>query len=131
MTLIRAATSPTLFAGLAVVVAGAGIWNLPSPGHDVVRQLDREFRQLSLHLPPSGVIGYLDPPRTADNAVESERTFYAMQYSLAPHVIVRSFEPEFVIVPRDHASDGDRRLAGLFVYGTTPAGHRVFRRLVP
>jgi hypothetical protein len=112
------------------VVTAISLWRAPLPGHDVVRQLDREFRQLLPHLPRTGVVGYLEPPAGSD-VVDEQRSFYAAQFSLAPLVIVRRLEPEFVIVPRGHAGRDDPRLAGLFLYGTTSTGHRVYRRLAP
>jgi hypothetical protein len=122
------AAVPASFAALAIVVTAIGVWRPPLPGHDVVRQLDREFRQLLPHLPRTGVVGYLAPSEGSDVADE-QRLFYAAQFSLAPLVIVRRQEPEFVIVPRGHAVQDDPRLAGLFVSSTTSAGHRVYRRL--
>lgn len=124
------AVVPALFAALAIVVAAISVWRPPLLEHDVVLQLDREFRQLLPHLPRTGAVGYLDPPEGSE-VVDEQRLFYAVQFSLAPLAIVRGQEPEFVVVPRGHAVRDDPRLAGLFVYGTTSAGHRVYRRLTP
>lgn len=98
---------------------------------DPMRRLEAEFLELAPRLPPAGEIGYLDRYENAgDEAVVRER--YAAQYALAPRVMVARTGPEFLIVAHDtERPGGDDRLAGYFLVSTTPAGHRLFRRLGP
>ena len=98
---------------------------------DPMQRLEAEFLELAPRLPPTGVVGYLDRYENAgDEAVVRER--YAAQYALAPRVVLARTGPEFLIVAHDtERPGGDSRLAGYFLVATTPAGHRLFRRLGP
>ena len=98
---------------------------------DPMQQLEAEFLELASRLPPAGDIGYLDRYENAgDEAVV--RAHYAAQYALAPRVLLTRTGPEFLIVAHDtERPGGDSRLAGYFLVTTTPAGHRLFRRLSP
>jgi hypothetical protein len=98
---------------------------------DPMPRLEAEFLELAPRLPPAGDIGYLDRyENAADDAVVRAR--YAAQYALAPRVVLPRTGPEFLIVADDTARlGGDDRLVGYFLVATTPAGHRLFRRLGP
>ena len=98
---------------------------------DPTQRLEAEFLELAPRLPAAGEIGYLDRYENAgDEPVVRAR--YVAQYALAPRVVVGRTGPEFLIVADDTARPGgDSRLNGYFLVATTPAGHRLFRRLVP
>jgi hypothetical protein len=58
-------------------------------------------------LPPTGVVGYWsDIEGTPEAEAQVQREYYLIQYALAPRVVVRSLEQEFVIV---HAHPDEKR----------------------
>ncbi len=98
---------------------------------DPMQRLEAEFLELAPRLPPTGEIGFLDRYENAgDDSVVRAR--YAAQYALVPRVLLSRTGPEFLIVAHDtERPGGDSRLDGYFLVASTPAGHRLFRRLVP
>jgi hypothetical protein len=90
--------------------------------------LQREFLAFVPDLPPSGRISYLEPATDPDSPA-NVRTFYAAQYALAPRVIERGLDHEFLIVAeRAERAGGDPRLMGFVLAASAPGGHRLYRR---
>ena len=91
---------------------------------DGISAYERRFNELRPLLPDSGVVGYLgDPEPTDPSSTEATaaallyfRRYLLAQYSLAPLLLIKSTEPEFVV--------------GNFEAGAihpTPTGFRVMR----
>ena len=99
----------------------------PDPTDD----LDAEFSALAEHLPPRGLVGFLD--RYADGGTDdAARTWFVAQYALAPRVVVSRVGPEFLIVASGAAKPGgDPRLDGYIHIETVAGGHRLYRRNLP
>jgi len=60
---------------------------------------DTLVREIAPALPPTGVVGYwsdIDGTPQAEQQVQLE--YSLVQYAMAPRVIVRSLDPEYVIV---------------------------------
>ena len=94
---------------------------------DTMARLDAEFGAFATYLPPSGVVGYLDP--VGGWTEDAVKTHYAAQYSLAPRIIVTRLDQAFLIVAANAADPaGDPRLAGFVETARLPSGHRLFRR---
>jgi hypothetical protein len=114
---------------LAASTAGMrAAWTQPV---DPMQRLEAEFAPLASSLPPVGEVGYLERYEHA-GAEDAVRVRYAAQYALAPRVVASRVGPEFIIVAADaERPGGDSRLVGYFLVSSSPAGHRVFRRLTP
>jgi hypothetical protein len=112
---------------LAVVYSGTAAWQAVDNGPEV-GALEADLRPLARVLPRDGRVGYLEhATRPADPDVV--RTFFVAQYALAPRVLVRNLEEEFLVVVRDHAAAGhDERLDNFVIFRHVRGGHRVFRR---
>lgn len=97
-------------------------------GADPVAALETEFRTLSHALPPSGPIGFLRYEADDDRA-DRVMTYYVAQYALAPRVVEKRSDLEFVIVAPDALRSGvDDRLAGFMPIATSRQGYRVYQR---
>jgi hypothetical protein len=97
-------------------------------GADPVAALETEFRTLSHVLPPSGPVGFLRYEADDDRA-DRVMTYYVAQYALAPRVVEKRSDLEFVIVAPDALRSGvDDRLAGFMPIATSRQGYRVYRR---
>lgn len=98
---------------------------------DLIADLDAEFSSLAEHLPPRGLVGFLD--RYEDGGTDdAARTWYTAQYALVPRVLVSRVGPEYLIVARGTARpEGDPRLDGYTHIETVAGGHRLYRRSSP
>ena len=97
---------------------------------DPVAALEGEFRTLAPFLPPSGIVGFLGYD-VDDDRPDRIRVYYVAQYTLAPRLIQKRTDVEYLIVPRDALRPGvDDRLAGFVIVTTSREGHRVYRRHV-
>ena len=129
------------------VIAGGAVLLLCLPASDIIpaaqwnlhvwgrlRQLarqapdtgqDRENFALAPFLPPAGPVGFVSV-----SPADPKRTWFFLQYSLAPRTLVPSADPEFVIehgVPSGAAGLGsDPRFALVKAFGDDL---RVFRRV--
>jgi hypothetical protein len=121
----------TLALAWSLVAGASAVRTVVALPPDPMGRLEAEFLELAPRLPPAGDVGYLDRYENAgDDAVVRAR--YAAQYALAPRVLLPRTGPEFLIVAHDtERPGGDTRLDGYFLVATTPAGHRLFRRLAP
>ena len=113
----------------SVVAAAAALRASLAFPPDPMSRLEAEFRPLAVDLPPQGEVGYLE--RYEDEGAEDAvRTHYAAQYALAPRVVASRTGTEYLIVAvGTDRPGGDPRLEGYYQIASTPAGHRVFRRL--
>ena len=59
-----------------------------------IDQFDEHLAAVRAALPPSGTIGYYTDLPPSDNALEE---YYLLQYSLAPIVVAKSSDRDFVI----------------------------------
>lgn len=97
-------------------------------GADPVAALETEFRTLSQALPPSGPVGFLRYEADDDRA-DRVMTYYVAQYTLAPRVVEKRSDLEFVIVAPDALRSGaDDRLAGFVPIATSKQGYSVYQR---
>ena len=95
---------------------------------DPVAALDSEFRALVPFLPSSGVVGFLRYDVDDDRA-DRIQVYYVAQYALAPRLIEKRTDVEFLIVAHDALRPGiDHRLAGFAIVTTSREGHRVYQR---
>jgi hypothetical protein len=122
------------------VSAAVLVWSLVSAGFawrdaarrtvDPVVVLEAEFRTLAPFLPPAGVVGFLRYDVDDDQA-DRIQVYYVAQYTLAPRLIEKRTDVEFLIVARDALRPGvDDRLAGFAIVTTSREGHRVYQRRV-
>jgi hypothetical protein len=87
--------------------------------------LDLYFRRLVPFLPAKGDVGFrhLGPP-------DEDRTFFRMQYALAPRQLLRSAEAEFVVEFGPLDAEGSLGRDTRFVLVTSPGEDlRLYRRL--
>ena len=99
--------------------------NRVAPDHD----LDVEYRRLTAHLPPRGVVGLLGGGATQ---AEASRFHYFLQYALAPRVVVLTTDAEFVIALVWPPEGDDPLPADTFVrLAGSGSGLRVYRRARP
>lgn len=112
---------------VAAAAACSAARTLPA---DAMPQLDREFRAFARAIPADAtLVGYLEPYQDAGSNTAVE-TYYAAQYSLAPHVVEQRVGPEYLIVARGTARPGgDPRLDRYVELFQFPGGHRLFRRV--
>ena len=117
-----------VWAFVSVIAAGR---NAVMRGADPVTALEAEFRSLSHALPSSGPVGFLRYEIDDDRA-DRVMTYYVAQYTLAPHVVEKRTDLEFVIVAPDAVRAGvDDRLAGLMPIATSKEGYSVYQRRAP
>lgn len=97
-------------------------------GADPIATLDGEFRSLSHALPPSGLVGFLRYDMDDDRA-DRVMTYYVAQYALAPRVVEKRTDVEFLIVAPEAARPrGDGRLIGFVPIATSKEGYAVYQR---
>ena len=90
--------------------------------------LEAEFRSLSHALPPSRPVGFLRYEIDDDRA-DRVMTYYVAQYALAPRVVEKRTDLEFMIVAPDAVRAGvDDRLAGFMPIATSKEGYSVYQR---
>ena len=96
---------------------------------DPVAALEAEFRTLAApFLPSSGVVGFLRYDVDDDRA-DRVQVYYVAQYTLAPRLIEKRTDVEFLIVAPDALRPGiDDRLAGFAIVTTSREGYRVYQR---
>ena len=112
-----------------LMAAFAAFQNAQRRSSNPIAELDAEFSALADHLPPRGIIGFLERYEEAGSE-DAARTWYVAQYALSPRVVVSRLGPEYLIVARGAAHpDGDPRLEGYVHVTTVPGGHQLFRRL--
>ena len=98
---------------------------------DPVAALEAEYGALAPALPPRGAVGFLEYA-VDDDSAEHVMAYYVAQYTLAPRIVLKRADQEFVIVPRGAPrAGGDERLAGLAPVASSPGGYRLYRRRVP
>ena len=115
----------------ALVSVIAASRNAIMRGADPVAALETQFRALSHALPPSGPVGFLRYEADDDRA-DRVMTYYVAQYALAPHVVEKRTDLEFVIVAPDAVRPGvDDRLAGFVPIATSKEGYSVYQRRAP
>jgi hypothetical protein len=109
----------------------AVVWrNAAARGSDSVTSIEQEFRALARVLPPSGAVGFL---RFAadDDSVDHTMVFYLAQYALAPRLVEKRTDLEFLVVARGAMRPGrDDRLAGFEPVASSKEGYRVYQRRV-
>ena len=95
-----------------------------------VTALESEFNVLAGALPPSGSVGFLRYD-VDDDSAEHVMVYYVAQYSLAPRLIEKRTDREFLVVARDAMRPGvDDRLTGFEPVASSKAGYRIYRRRV-
>ena len=116
-----------VWAVLSVAIA----WRTaPTPGVDPVTALEAEFRVLARALPPSGAVGFLRYDVDDDRA-DRIMVYYVAQYALAPRLVEKRTDREFLVVARDALRPGvDDRLAGFEPVASSKDGYRVYQRRV-
>ena len=115
----------------ALVSVIAASRNAIMRGTDPVAAFETEFRALSRALPPSGPVGFLRYEADDDRA-DRVMTYYVAQYTLAPRVVEKRTDLEFVIVAPDAVRPGvDDRLAGFMPVATSKEGYSVYQRRAP
>ena len=127
-SLTRVVTAVVLVWALFSVAAALrnAVMRRPYP----VTSLEAEFRTLARELPPAAVIGFLEYG-VDDSSSDHVMVYYVAQYALAPRVIEKRTDLEFLIVARDALRPGgDERLSGFEVVASTKQGHRLYRRSV-
>ena len=112
----------------ALVSVIAACRNAVMRGPDPVAALEREFRSLSQALPPSGPVGFLRYDSDDDRA-DRVMAYYVAQYTLAPRLVEKRTDVEFLIVAPDAARPrGDGRLIGFVPVATSKEGYAVYQR---
>jgi hypothetical protein len=95
---------------------------------DTVTALEAEFRALGQALPPAGPVGFLEYAVDDDHA-DRVMVYYVAQYALAPRLVQKGTDLEFLIVPRDALRAGmDERIAGFVPVASSRQGHRLYQR---
>jgi hypothetical protein len=114
-----------VWALVSVIAAGR---NAIMRGPDPVAALETEFRALSRALPPSAHVGFLRYDSDDDRA-DRVMTYYVAQYTLAPRLVEKRTDLEFIIVAPDAPRPGrDVRLDGFVPVATSREGYSVYQR---
>ena len=104
--------------------------NAAARGSDSVTAIEQEFRALARALPPSGAVGFLRFAADDDSA-DHVMVFYVAQYALAPRLVEKRTDLEFLVVARDALRPGgDERLVGFEPVASSKEGYRVYQRRV-
>ena len=113
-----------LWALVSVVAA----WrNAAMRAPDPVTALEAEFGTLAHALPPSGPVGFLSYD-VDDDSAEHVMVYYVAQYALAPRLVEKRTNLEFLIVARDAMRSGfDERIVGFEPVAGSQEGHRVYQ----
>jgi len=124
--LMRAVSAVVLVWSLVSVFAA---WRAASTRTmDPVAALETEFRTLARSLPSSGPVGFL-PYAVDDDRPDRVMTYYVAQYTLAPRLVERRTDLQFLIVARDALRPGgDERIAGFVPIASSRDGHRLYQR---
>jgi len=111
------------------LVAVAAAWRYAAMrASNPVTALEAEFRTLAPALPPSGAVGFLTYAVDDDRA-DHVMVYYVAQYALAPRLVVKRTDLEFLIVARDAVRPGiDERLVDFVPVISSKEGHRVYQR---
>jgi hypothetical protein len=123
---MRAVSAVVLVWALSSVTA---VWrNAAARAADPVTALESEFAGLAHALPPAGAVGFL-PYDVDDDRVDRVMAYYVAQYALAPRVVLKRIDLDFVIVASDALRPGiDERLVGFRPVASSKAGYRVYQR---
>ncbi len=112
----------------AVVSAAATLRNAAMQAANPVTAIEAQFRALAPALPPSGTIGFLEYG-VDDTSADHLMVYYAAQYALAPRLVEKRTDLEFLVVARDALRPGvDERLSGFELVTSSTEGHRLYRR---
>ena len=124
--LSRAAAVIVLAGSLASAVAA---WrDAAARPLDSVGALEAEFRSLAHVMPPAGVVGFLKYYEE-DGRADHLLVYYVAQYALAPRLVVKRTDPEFLIVAPGALSPGrDNRLRNFLPIASSINGYRVYQR---
>ncbi len=124
--LLRAAVVVVL--AWALVSATAAWRHAAARTSDTVTALEAEFRSLARALPPAGAVGFLEYA-VADDRADRVMVYYVAQYALAPRLVQKRTDLEFLIVARDALRAGvDERIAGFVPVASSRDGHRLYQR---
>ena len=124
--LTRAVSAVVLVWALVAVAAAWRYAAMRAP--NPVTALEAEFRTLAQALPPSGAVGFLTYAVDDDRA-DHVMVYYVAQYALAPRLVVKRTDLEFLIVARDAMRPGiDERLVDFVPVATSRDGHSVYQR---
>ena len=97
---------------------------------DPVTALEEEFRTLAPALPPSGAVGFLKYD-VDDDRPDHVMVFYVAQYALAPRLVLKRTDLDFLIVASDALRPGvDDRLDDFVPVASSRDGYRVYRKRV-
>ena len=95
---------------------------------DTVTSLEAEFRALGQALPPAAMVGFLEYA-VDDGRADRVMVYYVAQYALAPRLVQKRTDLEFLIVPRDALRAGmDERVTGFVPVASSRQGHRLYQR---
>ena len=112
----------------AVVSAAATLRTAAMQTTNPVTSLEAQFRALAPALPPSGTIGFLEYG-VDDARADHVMVYYAAQYALAPRLVEKRTDLEFLVVARDALRPGvDERLSDFELVTSSSEGHRLYRR---
>jgi hypothetical protein len=112
----------------ALLSATAAWRSVAGRSSDTVTTLDAEFRSLGRALPPSGAVGFLEYA-VDDDRPDRVMVYYVAQYALAPRLVQKRANLEFLIVARDALRAGDdQRIAGFELVASSREGHRLYQR---
>ena len=126
--------APRALGGLVLVwalVSVVSAWQAAAArAPDRVTALEAGFRALAASAPASGTVGFLrhyEHPDSPDDILE----YYVAQYAFAPRLVARRTDVDLLVVAQGAARpDGDERLAGFALVGSSREGHRVYRELI-
>jgi hypothetical protein len=125
-SLTRVISSIVVVWALVSVIAAAR--NAILRGPDPVASLETQFRTLSRALPPLGSVGFLRYDIDDDRA-DRVMTYYVAQYTLAPRLVEKRTDVEFLLVPPDALRPGgDVRLIGFVPVATSREGFSLYQR---
>jgi hypothetical protein len=126
----------------ALVSVSAAWRNAATRPPDPVAALEAEFRSLAPALPSSGTVGFLandiddvdrvdDVDDVDDDSADRVMVYYVAQYALAPLLVEKRTDLDFIIVARDALRPGlDDRLVDFEPVAASKGGHRVYKRQV-
>jgi hypothetical protein len=131
---VRSWTALSTRAAAAVVLAWAllsvaAAWrSAAARTSDEVTALEAEFQSLERVLPPAGTVGFLEYA-SDDSRADRVMVYYVAQYTLAPRLVEKRTDLEFLIVARDALRAGvDDRIADFVPIASSGRGHRVYQR---
>jgi hypothetical protein len=127
-SLTRAVAAVVLVWALVAVAAAWRYAALRASDPNPVTALDADFRTLAHALPPSGAVGFLTYAVDDDRA-DHVMVYYVAQYALAPRLVEKRTDLEFLIVVRDALRPGfDERLVDFVPVASSKEGHLVYQR---